>query len=167
MARRNEMDDLHNKIVRKFHTLCSLNGMTDDEKRATLAPYGVESSALMETHDLIDVCGSLQKQLDARTASGQSMDGLRKQCLRAICDYMAVKKIKAENKISYAKQIACRASGRDNFNRMTAAELRGVIGYFNRERKAIEGAGAVVETLAPAGSRAMVYYPFLISGEAN
>jgi len=161
------MDDLHRQTVRKYHTLCSLLGLTLDDKEAILAGYGVDSSLNMETHDLIDVCGDLQKRLDQQSAKGETMDNLRKRCLRAICDYNRAKGTNPANPVNYAKQMACRAGSKEDFNRLTAAELRGVIGYFNSERKAFEGARSVA-TNPPATERpATVYYfPLSQAGEA-
>ena len=56
------MDDIHRKILKKFHTLCGVCGMTRDEKMALVSSYGVESSADIDTHDLIDLCAKLSEQ---------------------------------------------------------------------------------------------------------
>lgn len=143
MKANQHMDDLHRKVVKKWHTLAKLCGLSEDDKLTVLRSYGVESSADMQTHDLIDVCGTLQKQLDKRTgaiAYASEMDKLRKRCLRCLCDYITTKGIDTNNRINYAKQMACRAAKKNNFNRLTAAELRGIIGYFNQERKTFENA---------------------------
>lgn len=137
------MNDLHRKVLKKFHTLCSLNGLTPDDKIAIVSNYGVQSSADMQTHDLIDVCGALQKKLDERTGAAdkaETMDKLRKRCLKSLCTYIDAKGIATGDKIAYAKQMACRSAKKENFNRLTAAELRGVIGYFNKERETLENA---------------------------
>lgn len=140
------MNDLHRQILKKFHTLCTLNGLPTEAKCAIVASYGVQSSADMQTHDLIDVCGALQKQLDERTGASShaaEMDKLRKRCLRAVCEYIDARGIAAESKIEYAKQMACRSAKKESFNRLTAAELRGVIGYFNKERETMRNAESV------------------------
>lgn len=146
MKANRHMDDLHKQVLKKFHTLCGLNGLTSDDKLAIVASYGVESSADMQTHDLIDVCGALQKQLDQRTGAADkadTIDKLRKRCLKALCAYIDAKGITADSRIEYAKQMACRSAKKDNFNRLTAAELRAVIGYFNKERETLESAEKV------------------------
>lgn len=61
------MDKIHNGVLRKFHTLCSRLGLTEAEKRAIVESFGVESSADIDTHALIDVCASLSKQLEGDT----------------------------------------------------------------------------------------------------
>lgn len=138
---KNHMDELHAKVLKKFHTLCSITGKTADEKQAIIEGYGVGSSADIQTHDLINLCGVLQKELDKRDGGKiVEMDTLRKRCIRCLCDYIDTRGLKAENKVEYAKQIACRSTQRPGFNQITAAELRGLIGGFNKERKALEGA---------------------------
>lgn len=157
MKANKEMDDLHRKVVKKWHTLARLCGMTQDEKMAVLQSYGVESSSDMQTHDLIDVCASLQKRIDDRTGAStktSEMDKLRKRCLRCLCDYIKIKKIKTADIIKYAKQIACRAAKKEEFNRLTAAELRGIIGYFNKERNTYES----TETITKSNDNTLNYY---------
>ena len=50
MAENKTMDKIHRDILKKFHTLCSVLGLTDAEKRAIVESYGVESSRDMDTH---------------------------------------------------------------------------------------------------------------------
>ena len=69
------MDKIHNGLLRKFHALCSRLGLTEAEKRAIIESFGVESSADIDTHDLIDICASLSKQLEGD--KGDEMDKLR------------------------------------------------------------------------------------------
>lgn len=143
MKANKQMEDIHRTIVKKWHTLASLCGLTEDDKKAVLASYGVQSSNDMQTHDLIDVCGSLQKQLDAKTGAAaheETKDKLRKRALRCMCDYIEAKGINTTDKIAYAKQMATRAAKKTDFNRLTTSELRGVIGYFNKERETLQNA---------------------------
>ena len=151
MKTNKHMNDLHKKIIRKYHTLVRLCGLNEDETQTILATYGVQHSSEMETHDLIDVCGALQKELDKRTGTADTaaeMDRLRKRCLRCLCAYIDARGIAVTDKINYAKQMACRAAKKQSFNRLTAAELRGVIGYFNRERETMRHAADSVPVVA-------------------
>lgn len=68
MAENKTMDEIHRGILKKFHTLCHVLGLTDDEKRTIIESYGVESSRDMDTHDLIDVCASLAEQANKKQA---------------------------------------------------------------------------------------------------
>lgn len=69
MTENRDMDDIHRKLLKKFHTLCSVLGMTADQKADLIAAYNVESSRDMDTHDLVDLCGKLSKQAGARSAT--------------------------------------------------------------------------------------------------
>lgn len=101
------MDKIHNGVLRKFHTLCSRLGLTEAEKRAIVESFGVESSADIDTHALIDVCASLSKQLEGD--KGDQMDKLRKRAMAAIGGYL--RKIDKESNAEIIKGIACRSTG--------------------------------------------------------
>lgn len=72
-----------------------------------------------------------------------TVDKLRKMCIAALCQYIDVKGIATTDKVQYAKQMACRSAKKEDFNRLNAAELSGVIGYFNKERMTIERARGI------------------------
>ena len=103
MKENKTMDEIHRGLLKKFHTLCSLLGMTDDEKRALIDSYGVESSRDIDTHDLVDICGTLSAQVNEK--QGNDIDKLRKRCMAAIGAWL-----KAAGKYQNAaiiKGIAC------------------------------------------------------------
>lgn len=106
------MDKIHNGVLRKFHTLCSRLGLTEAEKRAIVESFGVESSADIDTHALIDVCASLSKQLEGD--KGDQMDKLRKRAMAAIGGYL--RKIDKESNAEIIKGIACRSTGYQSGN---------------------------------------------------
>lgn len=108
MAENKTMDKIHRDILKKFHTLCSVLGLTDAEKRAIVESCGVESSRDMDTHDLINVCGKLSAQVNEKTGAGE-MDKLRKRVMAAIGGYL--KATGKESNATVIKGIACRATG--------------------------------------------------------
>lgn len=124
------MDAIHRNILKKFHTLCSVLGLTDAEKRAIIESYGVESSCDMDTHDLIDVCGKLSAQASKRTGLGD-MDKLRKRTMAAIGGYL--KAVGRESNATVIKGIACRATGHDDFNKIPRERLRNLVAAFNNK----------------------------------
>ena len=101
----------------------------------------------METHDLIDVCASLAKELDKRT-EGADISKLRKRVMAAIGAYL-----RSEGRFespSIIKGIACRATGYRSFNKIPRERLRNLIGLFNdkvKDKRAVEAITA--EELAP------------------
>lgn len=138
----NTMDKIHKGILKKFHTLCSVLGISDEEKRTIVRSYGVESSKDIDTHDLIDICAKLSEQQDRqRSAKAQELDKLRKQCMAAIGAWL-----KATGRASDAgiiKGIACRATSHTDFNKIPKERLRNLIYTFNdkvNDRKAVNDA---------------------------
>lgn len=132
MAENKTMDEIHRGILKKFHTLCHVLGLTDDEKRTIVESYGVESSRDMDTHDLIDVCASLAKQANRKTGTAD-LDKLRKRVMAAIGGYLRT--IGKESNASVIKGIACRATGYADFNKIPRERLRNLVGAFNNKVK--------------------------------
>lgn len=132
MAENKTMDEIHRGILKKFHTLCHMLGLTDDEKRTIVESYGVESSRDMDTHDLIDVCASLAEQANKKTGTAD-LDKLRKRVMAAIGGYLRM--IGKESNASVIKGIACRATGYADFNKIPRERLRNLVGAFNNKVK--------------------------------
>lgn len=137
------MDKIHKGILRKFHTLCSLLGLTEAEKRAIVESFGVESSADIDTHDLIDVCASLSRQLEG--GRGDEMDKMRKRAMAAIGGYL--KATGRESNATVIKGIACRATGHTDFNRIPRERLRNLVGLFNNKVKDARAVSGITDTL--------------------
>lgn len=132
MTENKTMDAIHRNILKKFHTLCSVLGLTEAEKRAIVESYGVDSSRDMDTHDLIDVCGKLSQQVDARKGTGD-MDKLRKRVMASIGSYL--KATGRESNAAVIKGIACRATGHTDFNKIPRERLRNLVAAFNNKVK--------------------------------
>ena len=133
-----DMDDIHAKIVRKFHTLCSKAGLTRENKDAIVHGQGVESSADIDTHALIDICNALSKQIDKQNGT-PDMDKLRKQVIASIGGWL--RETKQTSSIDTIKAIACRATGHDRFNQIPAERLRNIYNTFRNkqaDKKAID-----------------------------
>lgn len=154
------MDKIHNGVLRKFHTLCSRLGLTAAEKRAIVESFGVESSADIDTHDLINVCATLSKQLEG--GKNDTMDKLRKQVMAAIGGYLY--KINRESNAGIIKGIACRATGYTAFNKIPAERLRNLYNTFRNKQKDID---AVERITMECISRNYVgeekKYPFMLN----
>lgn len=130
----NQMDKLHRDVQRRYHTLCRLLGLSQEDKVAVLAPYGVTSSSDMETHDLIDVCGALSRELESRTSQARAdIDKLRKRAIAAIGGWLRHEG--RQERIGYIKAIACRSTGHKEFNRIPPERLRNLIGLYNNKVK--------------------------------
>jgi len=128
----NDLEAIHRNAVKHYHALCGKLGLTESEKDAICASYGVDSSVDMDTHDLLDVCAKLQHDLQKR--QGQpDMDKMRKRAMAAIGNYMAISGQIANSAI--IKGIACRATGHDAFNKIPVERLRNLIYLFNNKTK--------------------------------
>lgn len=132
MTENKTMDAIHRNILKKFHTLCGVLRLTEAEKRAIVESYGVDSSRDMDTHDLIDVCGKLSQQVDARKGTGD-MDKLRKRVMASIGSYL--KATGRESNAAVIKGIACRATGHADFNKIPRERLRNLVAAFNNKVK--------------------------------
>lgn len=141
----NAMNDIHKKVLRKFHTLCSVCGMTQDEKRALVLSYGVESSADISTHDLIDICGRLSEQADAKT---RSLNRLRRQVMAAIGGYLRM--TGREESSAVIIGIACRATGYREFNKIPEERLRNIYNAFVNKQKDARRVDEIAQSLAVA-----------------
>lgn len=125
------MDAIHRGLLKKFHTLCSVLGMSEEEKRGIIAAYGVESSRDIDTHALVDLCAKLSKQ--AGGTKQQELDKLRKQCMAAIGGWL--KMCGRESNATLIKAIACRASKYTEFNKIPLERLRNLVHLFNNKVK--------------------------------
>ena len=127
------MDQIHRGLLKKFHTLCSVLGMTDDQKKDVLASWGVESSRDLTQHQLIDICAKLSEQVNHNKDGTASLDKLRKQVIAAIGGWL--RETGQKQGISLIKGIAMRASGYSDFNKIPRERLRNLIAAFNNKTK--------------------------------
>ena len=125
MKENKTMDQLHRAALKKFHTLCSLLGIREEEKHFIVQSYGVESSRDLDTHSLIDLCAALSERQNS------DLDVLRKRTIAAIGAYLRSQG-KASS-LTLIKQIACRSTGHKNFNRIPRERLRNIIATFNNK----------------------------------
>lgn len=135
------MDKIHKDLLKKYHTLAGQLGMTDEEKRALLAQYKVQSSVDLSQHELVDVCACLSREIERRYGH-QSMDALRKRLIAVIGKYLTACG-KSEVNISYIKATACRAAEIKDFNRIPRERLRSLYGAFALKLKDINRAEAM------------------------
>lgn len=133
MAKENKtMDQIHRGLLKKFHTLCCVLGMSEDQKSTLLQSWGVESSRDLSQHQLIDICAKLSEQVNHKDGTA-SLDKMRKQLIAAIGCWL--RETSQEQNISKIKGIACRASGYSDFNKIPRERLRNLIAAFNNKTK--------------------------------
>ncbi len=138
MKENKTMDEIHKGLLKKFHTLCSVLGMSTEEKQSLIEAYGVESSRDIDTHDLVDICGKLSEQAGGKQY--QDYNKLRKQCMAAIGSWL--KMCGREGNATIIKAIACRAARKADFNDIPKERLRNLVYLFNnkvKDRDAVDG----------------------------
>ena len=138
------MDQIHRGLLKKFHTLCSVLGLTDDQKKDILSSWGVESSRDLTQHQLIDICAKLSEQVNHKNGSA-SLDKLRKQVIAAIGGWL--RETCQGQGISKIKSIACRATGYSDFNKIPRERLRNLIATFNNKTKDKKSVDALASTM--------------------
>lgn len=124
MQENKTMDSIHRGLLKKYHTLCSHLGLSEEEKRAICEGCGVESSRDIDTHALIDICAKLSAQLEPE------LTALRRRAMAAIGAYL-----RSEGKAEGAaliKGIACRATGYAAFHEIPKERLRNLVYLFNK-----------------------------------
>ena len=142
MAENKTMDSIHKGILKKFHTLCTVLGLSYEEKHAIVESYGVESSRDMDTHDLLDVCAKLSCQLSSQK---NTLDHLRKRAMASIGSYL--KSVGRESNANLIKAIACRATGYEEFNKIPRERLLNLIATFNNKLKDLQGVNDAIASI--------------------
>ncbi len=163
MKENKTMDEIHRGLLKKYHTLCTVLGLSAEEKAAIAESYGVESSRDIDTHDLVNICAKLSAQANQKTGTGD-MDKLRKRAMAAIGQYLA--KSGRKSNATVIKAIACRATGHTEFNKIPRERLRNLIGLFNNKVKdgeAVDKLTAAADVLENVASYYGVTMP---TGEA-
>lgn len=154
MAKENKtMDQIHRGLLKKFHTLCSVLGMTDDQKKDILSSWGVESSRDLTQHQLIDICAKLSEQVNHKNGTA-SLDKLRKQVIAAIGGWL--RETYQSQGISKIKGIACRATGYSDFNKIPRERLRNLIATFNnktKDKKSVDALASAMLVQAFSGGK--------------
>lgn len=164
MAKENKtMDEIHRGLLKKFHTLCSVLGLSAEEKAAIAESYGVESSRDIDTHDLINICAKLSAQANQKQGTGD-MDKLRKRAMGAIGQYLT--KSGRKSNATVIKAIACRATGHTEFNKIPRERLRNIIALFNNKVKDSEAVDKLTAAADVLQNVASYYGINLPQGEA-
>ena len=152
MAKENKtMDEIHRGLLKKYHTLCTVLGLTAAEKTAIAESYGVESSRDIDTHDLVDICAKLSAQANKKQGTGD-MDKLRKRVMAAVGSYL--RQTGRKSNATVIKAIACRATGHTDFNKIPRERLRNLIGLFNnkvKDSERVDRLTAAAEVLEEVG----------------
>lgn len=131
------------QLLRRFHTLCSVAGITAENKAAIVAGFGVESSADIPAREMAALCDRLARQM---SPTAVMMEKLRNRVMGSVGAYLRATG-RADN-AEVIKAIACRSTGYDNFNKIPAERLRNVYSLFANKCKDAEAAARIAAKLA-------------------
>lgn len=120
------MQTQKNALLRKYHALLRANGVSDDEKKALLASYGVGSGRELTVYELTEVC----HMLDTRATSPvvAETDRWRKRVIAIVSQYLQL--MHYSHTIDEVKAVACRAAGGSDFNQIPTDRLRSIYNAF-------------------------------------
>lgn len=121
-----KQDVTHNKLLRQYHAMCRILGITPDERRAIASSYGVDSSRELTNQQLVELIARLQG--DAHR--------WRRRVMAVIGAYL--RRINRSESAETIKAIACRAAGYESFNRIPVSRLREVYYEFLRRNQTAE-----------------------------
>jgi hypothetical protein len=124
-------EKIEKALLRKFHTLCSKLGVTEDEKRVMIRSFGCDSSRDLSAHDLMDLCDRLDGMLHPQL---MEMDRWRKRLIASIGGWLAAMG-RRKNDINTIRAIACRASQKRCFNDIPLEQLRSLYSAFLKKSR--------------------------------
>lgn len=133
------MDQQQTWLLRRFHGLCRKLGIGYEEKRQMIWDnFGVQSSADVDNHDLMNLCYTLEKV--ATNSVNEQLDKARKRLIAVIGSYLQ-EMGDNKNDIDRIKAIACRAAKVDTFNKISSDRLKSLYNAFlkrNRDLRSVD-----------------------------
>ena len=116
----------HASLLKKYHTICTISGISKDNKADMLAGYGVESSKDLTEKQLCEIMDTLQKEPEA----------WRRRVMASIGAWLRL--INKTDNADIIKGIACRIAKQDNFNAIPVSRLRDIYYEFSRKSKTVQ-----------------------------
>ena len=127
-------------LLKKFHTLSTKAGLTNDEKHLMVASFGHESSREMNVQELLRACDLLDAKLNPQLAE---IDLWRKRVMAAIGGWLRVMSV--ESNAAKIKAIACRAASYDSFNDIPRERLNNLYYAFLKKQKDFKRVNSIVK----------------------
>ncbi len=127
------METEQKKLIKKFHTLLGKAKIGPEGKEAILSAYKVESSKDLSIQQLIEVCNAIDITTNPKLVE---LDKCRKRLMASIGGWLKLMNIPGGN--NKIKAIACRASGKSEFNEISLEQLRSLYAAFNKKQKDLQ-----------------------------
>jgi len=128
------------ELIRKFHILLHQAGWDEEDKKALLAQYGVQSSKELRSQELEEICRQLSQCFGQ---AAQEKDKWRKRLIGAIGAWLKTMDKEKGNNLPLIKGIACRAARCKEFNQIELSHLRGLYFAFRKQEKMAQSAKAL------------------------
>jgi len=123
--------DKKKNLLKRFHTVCSKNGLKSEDKTAICMSYGVRSSKDLDEMQLAKIINKLDSDGDV----------WRKRVMAAIGGWLNAVNIDQDAKT--IKGIACRSAGYKYFNGIPVSRLRSIYYEFRNKSKTSQNAQAI------------------------
>ena len=134
------------KLIRKYHTLCTKIGMTEEERREMLSNnYGVESSKDLYIEELQHLCNVLDSESNQKEIKLQEA---RKRVFGAVGGWIDILYgyDRSEARKAKIKAIACRQTAYKDFNKIPLERLANISFLFSKKQKDFKRGALVIET---------------------
>lgn len=130
--------DTKRHLIKVYHILAGKLKMTDDDRKAFLSAWDVESSKDLTVKQLQEACKLLKGRIDG------DMDKWRKRVMGAIYGYLELTGRKT-NDAGYVKSIACRSAKYDSFNSIPRERLSNLYNTFLNKQKDLKRTGKMID----------------------
>ena len=127
------IDKEQKRLIKKFHTLLGRANIGNDGKEAILSGYNVGSTKDLSVHQLIEVCNAIEIHANPKMAE---LNHYRRRLMGAIGGWLRM--MSKPGGIDRIKAIACRASGREQFNDIPLEQLRSLYAAFYKKQKDLQ-----------------------------
>jgi len=137
------MDKQKNALIKKYHTLLRKGNVSDTDKKAILAQWGVTTSVDLTLKQLIEVCDLLDRTTNPES---DELDKRRKRLIAVIFAWREA--MGCVTDMNEVKGIACNASGKVcSFNDIPKEQLQSLYYAFRNQTKDLNNVAVMTEEL--------------------
>lgn len=129
------------KLIRKYHTLNTQLGISEEDRKAMLNDnYGVKSSKDLYPEELEHICNFLQENLDKQD---EKLKKARRRVFGAVGGWLdllygkvsELNNDKYKERVEKIKTIACRQTQIEDFNKIPTERLNNISHLFSNKQK--------------------------------
>lgn len=124
------VDKQRKVLLKKFHALLALAGMSDGDKQMLLAAYGVESSRDLSVYELMEACATVENRARPEIAERTKW---RRRTMAAVTEYLRL--MDRNPDAATVRGTVCRAAGTDDFYSIRTDRLRSLYNAFVKRNR--------------------------------